>query len=102
MSGKSFAMYCRERAAVHWQRRTLLVCLMVLYCVAILLVMDLVYSSLFHEPARPSRIRNEYYHHGFSAKFAGHDPWGNSRETLYTNSLGFKDGRVRDVPATAD
>jgi hypothetical protein len=75
---------------------------MVLYCVAIFAVLDVAYSRLFYERDRFGRVANEYYHHGFLPNFEGYESWGHLRERLYTNSLGFKDGRIRDVPATTD
>ena len=45
-----------------------------------------------------ARIANSVYDHGFAADFDGYDVWGELRYRLTTNSLGFKDARVRNVP----
>jgi hypothetical protein len=50
------------------------------------------------ETARAARIANPVYDHGFAAGFDGHDVWGELRYRLVTNSLGFKDGSVRNIP----
>src|SRR5579871_2521693 len=71
---------------------------MVCYCVALLLLFDFLYSSLtMGEDGRRARIPNPVYDHGFSANFDGYDVWGEVRYRLITDSLGFKDGSVREV-----
>jgi hypothetical protein len=71
------------------------------YCLVIFLVLDFGYSNLFKDDSRPLRIPDPVYHHGLAANFDGFDIWGENRHKLYTNSLGFKDAAVRDVPAKA-
>ena len=58
------------------------------------------YSSLTRgeEKERPARIANAVYDHGFAANFDGYDVWGELRYRLITDSLGFKDVSVRNVP----
>jgi hypothetical protein len=70
------------------------------YCLGLLLGFDYVYSSLAtgEEKDRGARIANPVYDHGFAPNFNGNDVWGMLRYRLITNSLGFKDGSVRDVP----
>jgi hypothetical protein len=71
-----------------------------LYCLALFLAFDFAYSTLTRgeEKQRPARIANKIYDHGFAADFDGYDVWGELRYPLTTNSLGFKDASVRDVP----
>lgn len=91
-TGRSFLSRALKRAVV--------VTGMVLYAVALLLGFDFAYSSLTRgeESQRAARIANPVYNHGFAAKFDGYDLWGELRYRLMTDSLGFKDGSVRDVP----
>ena len=73
---------------------------MVVYCVALLLVFDFLWSSFTQgqEQARAARIYNPVYDHGFAANFDGYDVWGEARYRLITDSLGFKDSSAREVP----
>jgi hypothetical protein len=76
---------------------------MILYCIGILLALDLIYSNFFsHENYRPAGIRHARYSHGFAANYAGYEHWGPLYHPFYTNNLGFKDGMVRNVPAKTD
>ena len=70
----------------------------------VFLAFDFLYSSLTsgEENERAARIANPVYDHGFAANFDGHDVWGDLRYSLATNSLGFKDASVRDVPLKPD
>jgi hypothetical protein len=70
------------------------------YCLVLLLAFDFAYSTLTRgeEKARPARIANPVYDHGFAADFDGYDTWGELRYRLTTNNLGFKDASVRTVP----
>ena len=71
------------------------------YCLAIFFVLDFVYSGLFKgdERERSPRIASDAYHHGFVPNFDGYDSFGELRYRLFTDSLGFKDFAVREVPA---
>ena len=73
---------------------------LVLYCLALFLIFDFVYSaySTGQERERSARVANPVYDHGLAANFEGYDVWGEARYPLFTNSLGFKDGWVREVP----
>src|ERR1700730_4038141 len=71
------------------------------YCLAIYLVLDLIYSGLAHDEGLSPRIADAAYHHTLAPNFDGYDNWGDFRFKVYTNSLGFRDARVRDIPATA-
>jgi hypothetical protein len=48
------------------------------------------------------RKRSEVYHHDLVANVAGLAEWGSSTYSVYTNSLGFKDREVREVPLRSD
>ncbi len=71
-----------------------------LYCLALFLLFDFLYSAftMGQERERIARVADPAYDHGLVPNFDGYDIWGEVRYPLYTNSLGFKDGSVRDVP----
>jgi hypothetical protein len=71
------------------------------YCIAIYLVLDFTYSGFLHDEGRSPRVSDPAYHHTLAPNFDGYDNWGDTRFRVYTNSLGFRDGAVRDVPATS-
>jgi hypothetical protein len=81
-------------------RRALVNTALFAYCLALFFAFDFAYSTLSkgEEKQRPARIANPAYDHGFAADFDGYDVWGELRYRLTTNSLGFKDARVRNVP----
>ena len=89
----------RLRAYFTW-RRALINTGIFLYGLVLFLGFDFAYSSFTRgeEKQRPARIADPVYDHGFAANFDGQDLWGELRYRLITNSLGFKDGSVRDVP----
>ncbi|HZE51793.1 MAG TPA: hypothetical protein VE111_00745 [Bradyrhizobium sp.] len=73
------------------------------YCLALFLLFDFLYSSLtVGADARSPRVADAVYDHGLAANFDGNDFWGEVRYRLVTNSLGFKDGSVREVPLKSD
>ena len=47
------------------------------------------------------RVRSAIHSHGLAPNFDGDDRWGSARYRFVTNSLGFRDAVVRDVPLTA-
>lgn len=73
--------------------------LLALYCVAILLALDLLYSSFLFRPDASARVPHEQYHHGLMPNFSGWDSWGPRRYRLHTNSLGMRDAAAREVSA---
>jgi hypothetical protein len=81
-------------------RRLLINTILVLYCLALFLGFDFLYSAVTmgQEKARSARIADPIYDHGFAANFDGYDIWGEARYRLITNNFGFKDSAVRDVP----
>jgi hypothetical protein len=68
------------------------------YCAAIFLGLDYAYSLFRHDEGRWPRHPSAVFHHGLVANFNGYDNWGDVRYRLFTNSLGFRDAVVRDVP----
>jgi hypothetical protein len=81
-------------------RRVLINAAMVLYCLALFFIFDFLYSTFTagQEHERTARVYNAVYDHGLAANFDGYDVWGEARYRLMTDSLGFKDGAVREVP----
>jgi hypothetical protein len=86
-----------------WKRAVVSAGLFV-YCLALFLAFDFAYSTLTmgEEKQRPVRIADAKYDHGFAANFDGYDVWGELRYRLTTDSLGFKDASVRNVPQKSD
>ena len=83
-------------------RRALNALLMTLYFAAIYFACDFAYTKFLYEKDRSGRISHDDYHHGLAANFEGYETWGRLRSKLTTNNLGFKDGKIRDVPAAGD
>jgi len=81
-------------------RRILMISAMILYCLALFLVFDFLWSSFTRgqEQERVARIYDPVFDHGFAANFDGYDIWGEARYRLITDSLGFKDASTREVP----
>jgi hypothetical protein len=80
-------------------RRVFKAGLMALYCLAIFLALDFAYTRFLYEKDVTGRISNDHFHHGLRANFEGYETWGRVRTRIFTNSLGFKDAQVREVPA---
>ena len=89
---RRFASFTLKRALVHAG--------IIAYCLVLFLAFDFAYSSLTRgeERERPARIASPAYDHGFAANFDGYDVWGELRYRLITDSLGFRDASVRNVP----
>jgi len=81
-------------------RRLLINTALFLYCLALFLLFDFLYSAftMGQERERSARVADPVYDHGLASNFDGYDIWGEARYRLFTNSLGFKDGSVREVP----
>ena len=84
-------------------RRILVNSLLVLYCLLLFLGFDFLYSAFTRgqERERIARVADPVYDHGLVPNFDGYDVWGEARYRFFTNSLGFKDGAVREVPLKA-
>ena len=68
------------------------------YCFVILLALDFAYSNFIYDKPERARIRSDRFDHTLKANYQGFDTWGPLRHRLMTNSLGMKDGAVREVP----
>lgn len=53
-------------------------------------------------PNNTFRIRDPAYTHTLAPNFDGFDAWGSHKFRIFTNSLGFRDASVREVPLAAD
>jgi hypothetical protein len=75
-----------------------------IYCLALFLAFDFVYSTFTfgEEKERSPRVANANYDHGLAGNFDGYDVWGDLRYRLVTDSLGFKDSSARTVPLKSD
>jgi hypothetical protein len=64
-----------------------------------ILILDGLAGAIFN-PANGHSFRcsNTYYHHDFLPNQNVETTWGTRRYRILTNSLGFRDGTVRDVP----
>jgi hypothetical protein len=51
---------------------------------------------------RSERVFHPYYHHSFSRNTTFTERWGDQAYVIHTNSLGFKDERIRNIPLHAD
>jgi hypothetical protein len=64
-----------------------------------ILILDALAGIIFSPPGDNSfRCPNPYYHHDFRTNQNAGTEWGNRKYRVFTNSLGFRDGTVRDVP----
>jgi hypothetical protein len=75
--------------------------LMGAYCAAIFLCLDLLYSNFIYE-GHGHRIAHSEFHHGLAPNFSGYSTWGPIRYPFRTNSLGFRDATVREVPLRSE
>jgi len=82
-------------------RRAVVSTTLVVYCVLLFLSVDFVYSTFLHEEDQWPRYPHPAYHHALVPRFDGYDSWGDVRYPFITDSLGFRDREVRDVPLTA-
>jgi lysophospholipase L1-like esterase len=82
-------------------RRAVVSTALVVYCVLLFLGVDFVYSTFLHEEDQWPRYPHPAYHHALVPRFDGYDSWGDVRYPFVTNSLGFRDARMRDVPLAA-
>jgi lysophospholipase L1-like esterase len=73
-----------------------------LYCCALLLVFDFVYTRYLYVAPPPFYTSNADYHHGLLPNVASEFVWGTNRHAYFTNNLAFRDAAVRDVPLKPD
>ncbi len=63
-----------------------------------ILILDGFAGAIFNPTKdRSFRCSNPYYHHDFLPNQNVETTWGTRRYRIFTNSLGFRDGTVRDV-----
>ncbi len=79
-------------------KRVLLCVALVIYCVLLFLGADYLYSTYVNEQEEWPRGPHWAFHHALLPNFNGYDLWGEAHYRFITDSLGFRDGRVRDVP----
>lgn len=75
--------------------------LLIVYCVFLLLAYDFIYSTFIYARPPTAGIPNPVYSHGLAPNFSGEVAWGEVRYPFFTNSVGFRDAAVRDVPHVA-
>jgi lysophospholipase L1-like esterase len=83
-------------------RRAALWIAVALYTVVLFLGADYVYSTYLRAQEEWPRYPHPVYHHALLPNFDGYDLWGEAHYAFATNSLGFRDARVREVPLTSD
>ncbi len=76
---------------------------LIIFCVVSFIALDLIGGYVFLDRSRPAglRVSSPYFHHGFTPSYTEEDIW-NDGYTIYTNSLGFKDKEIRDIPLETD
>ena len=78
--------------------------LSVVFAIAVFFILDGLYTAwVTRKPASHSacRVRDPIRHHAFEPNCATVSQWGADSYDFFTNNLGFRDERIRDVP-TAD
>ncbi len=90
-----------SRQRPKWLRRAAVRAALVVYCIGIFAALDFLYSSFLHDSGLSPHIPSASYHHGLLRNFSGYDNWGDHRYTFHTNSLGFRDGAIREVAKTS-
>jgi hypothetical protein len=71
---------------------------LLLYSIVLFLGADYAYSSFLNRREEWPRGPHPAYHHALVSNFDGRDLWGEAHYRFVTNSLGFRDGQVREVP----
>jgi len=70
--------------------------------VLLFLIVDVLARAAFN-PARDSfRCSSRYYHHDFLPNQDARTAWGQQKYSVLTNSLGFRDRSIRDVPLASE
>ena len=101
------AMSLSSKNSTYKLLRILLVNFGILLSLAIVaeIVLHLAYrdGNPFLAPAKNElRVRDPHYTHGLKPNFDSFDAWGPNTVRFFTNSLGFRDAAVRNVPMTTD
>lgn len=88
------------------RRVSLLIAWNVLLTAVLFLAGDVIISNtrlIYRLVPEAYRIRNPVYHHTLAANLDGAKGlWGGQQSVIYTNSLGFKDSKVRQVKLRSD
>jgi len=71
--------------------------------VIFIIVVDFISGAIFiPRDYNTFRCSHPYYHHDFYPNMEAITKWGNQEYMVYTNSLGFRDSHIRDVPLKSD
>lgn len=82
----------------------LLLALSVALCITGFLALDFVYSAVVRNRRKPAgavdscRVADPVRHHAFRPNCVAVDRWGKDSYSFFTNNLGMRDDRVRQVP----
>lgn len=77
---------------------------LIIFLIIIFVIIDLIVGTIFltRREEQKGRISDPYFNHTLSANFTGTEPWSGGRYQIFTNNLGFKDSKIRDVPLKID
>jgi len=68
------------------------------YCLSLWLACDFVYTKFIMKRDPGPGVPNSIYSHDLRPNFSGRIRWGSATYPMYTNSLGFRDFAVRQIP----
>jgi hypothetical protein len=88
----------KRSARLRWLSRVVRCIALALYVIVLFLGADYLYSTFLNRREEWPRGPHPGYHHALVPNFDGYDLWGEEQYRFVTNSLGFRDGQVRDVP----
>ena len=73
--------------------------LSVLFFLLVFILLDMILAGMLIRPTgRTFRTSHPYYHHGLIPGQRAIARWNNIDYTVYTNSMGFRDSSVRNIP----
>jgi lysophospholipase L1-like esterase len=84
------------------------VAVMLSFTFFLIFIVDFVAAQWFlkktpqQEKAKEFRISHKYYHHDLLPNKKAQDIWGGDPYNVFTNSLGFKDAQIREIPLKID
>jgi len=87
------------------QRKMKLALLLVglVFGAALFLTLDWLHTaSIQRTPYNPCKVRDPVRHHAFKPDCASVERWGADSYEFFTNDLGFRDDRIREVPLADD
>ena len=97
----------RPGPRLYWLKATIFLASFALSAAAFL-AFDFAYTSALQRSSRSTgilntcRISDPTRHHALKANCFSMDRWGNNSFPFYTNSLAFRDSRIREIPLAAD